>query len=105
MEITIKDFQKEVLQSELPVLVEFWASWCLPCQTAKPLLEEINKEYDGRVKIVAINLDRNPLISERYQIKGLPTFALFKNGREIQRKVGAQSKDDLHTAISNLLSC
>lgn len=102
MDINVREFPKEVLQSKLPVLVEFWASWCLPCQAANLLLEEIKKDYQGKIKVVKINLDKNPSLSSQYQIMGLPTFAIFRNGKEIQRKVGAQSKKDLCRIIDKL---
>ena len=103
MEITVSEFPKEVLQSNLPVLVEFWASWCLPCQTANSLLKEIEKDYQGKIRVLKINLDKNPSISSQYTIRGVPTFAIFDKGKELERKVGAQSKNNLCQMIQATL--
>ncbi len=103
MDITSQEFAKEVLQSKLPVLVEFWASWCLPCQTTNLLLQEMGKDYQGKFKVVKINLDRNPIFSSQYHITGVPTFVVFKKGKEVQRKVGAQSRNDLCRMIKKFL--
>lgn len=95
MDISAREFPKEVLKSKIPVLVEFWASWCLPCQAANSLLDEIKKEYQEEIKVIKINLDKNPSFSSSYNVKGLPTFILFKKGKEEKRKIGAQSKEEL----------
>ncbi|HUV42535.1 MAG TPA: thioredoxin [Patescibacteria group bacterium] len=103
MDISTSEFSKEVLESKTPVLVEFWASWCLPCQTANSLLEEIKKEYKKKIKVIKINLDKNPTFSSKYNVKGLPTFMIFKKGKEKERKIGAQSKDNLCQMIEKFI--
>lgn len=100
MDITIKDFSRKVLQAKLPVLVEFWASWCPPCQAANSLLKEIKKEYQGKIKVLKVNIDKNPSLSSQYTVKSLPTFILFKKGKEIKREVGSRSKKQLASLIT-----
>lgn len=99
LSITDANFEQKVLDSTIPVLVDFWASWCLPSQIMAPLLEELSKEYDGKAKIRKINVDQNPKTRLKYNIVGCPTFILFENGQEIIRKIGAQSKDQLKRII------
>ena len=99
MEVTQKDFAREVLQSELPVLVEFWGSWCPPCQRANSLLEEVERLHQGKVKIVKVNMDRNPGLITQYEILGAPTFILFRKGEEIKREVGSKTKKQLEQMI------
>ena len=104
MEVTDKNFNEEVIQSKLPVLMEFWASWCVPCKMIEYLLKEIQEEYDGKIKIVKMNVDRNRQTPKKYQMTGVPTFITFKNGRVIESKVGAQSKKNLIEMINNTLT-
>ena len=92
-------FEQEVLQSEQPVLVDFWAVWCAPCRMMNPAVEAVAAEYEGNARVVKLNVDENPASSQRYGIKGIPTLILFRNGREEERVVGATSKD----ALSRLL--
>jgi len=104
MRVTTRNFDKEVLNSEIPVLVEFWASWCPPCKVMEPILHRLEIEYEGRMKIVTINVDQNPRIAFRYQIKGLPTFMIFKNGKIIYRSVAAKSETQLRRIIEKVLN-
>jgi len=100
LRLTDRNFEEEVLQSQIPVLVEFSASWCVPSQQMKPMLETVAKEYTGRLKIGNLNVDQNPRIASQYQIMGCPTFILLNSGKAISRKVGAQSKKQLLEMIS-----
>ena len=97
--VTDTNFEEEVLESPIPVLVDFWGSWCLPSQMMLPVLDSLSQEYEGRVKISKINVDQNPGTRDKYRILGCPTIILFKNGEEIERKVGAQSGNQLREII------
>lgn len=88
-------FEEEVLKSDQPVLVDYWAEWCGPCKMIAPILEEIAGEYDGKVKITKLNIDENPNTPPQYGIRGIPTLMLFKNGGVEATKVGALSKSQL----------
>jgi len=99
MEVTDRTFIEEVLQSEVPVLVDFWASWCLPCKAIESVLEELGKEYRGRVKICRMNVDRNKYTAKNFDISGLPTFVIFRNGELVARDVASKSKRELQEMI------
>ena len=88
-------FEKDVLGSDKPVLVDFWAEWCAPCRMIAPTVDAVAGEFEGRATVVKLNVDDNPSTSQRYGIKGIPTLILFKNGQEAERIVGATSKDAL----------
>ncbi|MGB8511021.1 MAG: thioredoxin [Pyrinomonadaceae bacterium] len=94
-EVSDKIFEKEVLQSDKPVLVDFWAEWCAPCRMLAPTVEAVAEQYAGEVSVVKLNVDESPSISQRYGIKGIPTLILFKGGKEEERIVGATSKENI----------
>jgi len=89
------DFQSDVMQSEVPVLVDFWAEWCSPCKMIAPILEELAPEYEGRLNIAKIDVDSNPKIPQQYGIRSIPTLILFKHGVVEAQQVGAVSKKQL----------
>ena len=99
MRLTDANFDEEVFNSKMPVLVDFWASWCIPSQMMKPVIDNLSKEYEGKVKIGKINVDQNPRTRERYNINGCPTVIIVKDGREVVRRVGAQSDSQLRSLI------
>jgi thioredoxin 1 len=92
-------FDAEVLKSATPVLVDYWAEWCGPCKMIAPALDELAKEYSGRLKVAKINIDENSKITSRFGIRGIPTLMLFKNGNVEASKVGALSKSQLSQFI------
>jgi thioredoxin 1 len=92
---TDENFESEVLKSDKPVLVDFWAEWCGPCRIIAPAVEAIAEEYAGRVKVGKLNVDESPSTPPRYQIRGIPTLLVFKNGQVQEQYVGATSKDTI----------
>ncbi len=103
-ELTDTNFQPEVLDSQLPVLVDFWAEWCQPCRMLAPTIEELADEYKGRVKVGKLDTDANRETSMKYNISAIPTVILFKGG-EVQKKfVGLTSKDQFKTALDDVVA-
>lgn len=97
--ITDSSFEEEVLRSEQPVLVDYWAQWCGPCKMVAPILDEIAMEYQGRLKVAKLNVDDNPQTPPKYGVRGIPTLMIFKNGNAEATKVGALSKSQLTAFI------
>jgi thioredoxin 1 len=93
--VTDDSFDPEVLKSDVPVLVDYWAEWCGPCKAIAPILDEVAREYDGKLKIAKLNVDDNVEVPRKYNIRGIPTLMLFKNGNMEAVKVGALSKSQL----------
>jgi thioredoxin 1 len=93
------NFKQEVLESDLPVLVDFWAAWCGPCKTIAPLIDELAKEYAGKLKIGKLDVDTNPKIATEYGVMSIPTIIFFKKGKVINQLVGAASKLELKRKI------
>ena len=101
VEIKVNDgnFDQEVLKSDTPVLVDFWAQWCMPCHMVAPAVEEIAKEYRGKLRVCKLNVDEAPKTSSKYDIMSIPTLAIFKKGKVVDKVIGALSKTELETAI------
>ena len=98
-----QNFEAEVLNSNIPVLVDFWAAWCAPCRMLAPVVEAIADKYDGKAKVVKLNVDENTLTSGKYNIKGIPTLLLFKNGIIKEQIVGNTTKDTVSRMIESHL--
>ncbi len=102
-EVGDQNFEAEVLNSSVPVLVDFWAAWCAPCRMLAPVVEDIAEKYDGKAKIVKLNVDENTLTSGKYNIKGIPTLLLFKDGVIKEQIVGNTTKGTISKMIDNHL--
>ena len=100
--ITDQNFEEEVLKSNTPVLVDFWAPWCTPCKIVGPIVEELAKEYAGKVKVGKMNVDENQTAGQ-YGIMSIPTLLIFKNGQPVESVVGAQSKDTIKQKMDSVL--
>jgi thioredoxin 1 len=103
LEISDANFKSEVIESLMPVLVDFWAPWCGPCKMIAPVLDELAKEYEGKIKIVKLNVDDNQGTATEFGIKGIPTLILFKDGKVLEQTIGAQSKELLKKMVEKSL--
>ena len=103
MEFNTDNFETEVVQSDVPVLVDFWAPWCGPCKMIGPIIEELAGEFNGKVKIGKVNVDNNQQLAANFGIKGIPTVMLFKGGESINSFVGLRSKEDLAAALNGAI--
>jgi len=101
---TDKNFEAEVLKSDLPVVVDFWAQWCTPCKIVGPIIEELAEEYSGKVKVGKLDVDANPVSSQSYNVMSIPTIMLFKKGQPVKSVIGAQSKENFKKAIDEVLA-
>ncbi|PJE69186.1 thioredoxin [Candidatus Shapirobacteria bacterium CG10_big_fil_rev_8_21_14_0_10_38_14] len=93
--LTDQNFEKEVLDSDLPVLVDFYGEWCQPCKLLAPIISQVAKDLDGRVKIGKLDVDKNPQTAQKYGVMGIPTMIFFKDGKEVKRIVGLRNKENL----------
>jgi len=100
---TDDNFEKEVLQSDIPVLVDFWATWCAPCKAIAPLIDTVASEYEGRIKVGKVNVDDNPATPGKYGVRGIPTVILLKDGKVLDQVVGAIPKSQLEALIKKAL--
>jgi thioredoxin 1 len=98
--VTDANFEQEVLQSDIPVLVDYWAEWCGPCKMIAPILDEVAKDYEGKVKICKLDVDANQAVPAKFGIRGIPTLMIFKDGNAEATKVGALSKNQLSEFIN-----
>ena len=100
---TDQNFEDEVIKSNTPVLVDFWAPWCAPCRIVSPIIEELAKEYEGKLKVGKVNVDENPDSASQFGIMSIPSILVFKNGEPITTMVGAQSKENFKKGIDEAL--
>lgn len=103
MKLTSDNFEKEVYQAEVPVLVDFYADWCGPCKAMGPVVEELAREYQGKAKVGKINTDENQNIAMEYGVMSIPTFIVFKGGKAVKKMIGMQDKRNLVAAVEEAL--
>lgn len=103
LEITSENFQKEVMESEIPVLADFWAEWCVPCKMVGPVVEEISKQYSGKIKVVKVNVDDMPDIAQKYNIISIPTLMVFNKGETVNQMVGAGNKASIEKLFADFI--
>ena len=104
LEVTDDSFASEVLNSELPVLVDFWAEWCSPCKMVSPIVEELSNEYNGKVKVAKLDVDSNPQTATNYGIRGIPTLLMFKDGSAVDQIVGAVPKTHIAERLDKIIT-
>jgi thioredoxin 1 len=102
--ISDNNFENEVINSDVPVLIDFWAPWCGPCRAIGPVVDELAKDYDGKLKVVKMNVDENPLTPSRYGVRSIPNLLLFKNGQVKDQIVGAVPKSHFVQAIDKIVA-
>ena len=104
LEVTDSTFDSEVLQSQVPVLVDFWATWCGPCRMIAPVVEELAKQYQGKLKVAKVDVDNNTRIATKYDIRSIPSLYIFKGGKVVQTIIGAVPKNQLASAVDGVLA-
>jgi thioredoxin 1 len=103
MEITDSNFDQEVLKAKEPVLVDFWAPWCGPCQFTNPIIEELGGEYKGKIKVAKVNVDENPQTAQKFTVMSIPTFLIFKGGIIVDSLIGVAPKDEFVRRLEKVL--
>ncbi|MDP8269296.1 MAG: thioredoxin [Candidatus Tenebribacter davisii] len=103
LEVTADTFEQEVLKSELPVVIDLWAPWCGPCKALTPTLESVAADYEGKIKVVKLNIDDSPSIAAKYQIMSIPTLLFFKDGEVKSQVIGLVGKDKIANKIEEML--
>ncbi len=103
VDVTDATFEAEVLKSDKPTLIDFWASWCAPCKAIAPIVDELAAEYEGKVKVTKMNVDENPMTPSKFGVRGIPTLILFKGGQVVEQKVGAVPKAQLADMLKKAL--
>ena len=99
IKITKENFESEIVKSELPVLVDFWAAWCGPCKTVGPKIEELSVELEGKAKVCKINVDEEMALAQQFSVMSIPTMVVFKGGKEVNRVVGVRGKEELKSLL------
>ncbi|MFH1186556.1 MAG: thioredoxin [Candidatus Levyibacteriota bacterium] len=104
VKLTDQNFEEEVLKAKLPVLVDFWAEWCMPCRVVDPIVDELAKEYQGKIKVGKLNVDESGDTAQSFGIMSIPSIYIFKDGKPVKTMIGAQSKDNFKKAIDEVIS-
>jgi thioredoxin 1 len=102
--VSDETFKEEVLNSDIPVLVDFWATWCGPCKMLAPVIEQVSQNLDGKVKVVKLDVDKNPITSMSYEIASIPTVVLFNQGKSVNKLIGFRPLDQIESAVKGTLN-